>query len=510
MPRLDDPDRWATVDASVWQTQWPIFLGTDQPPPNEVRQILVSDVYQPDSFTIAERLTGPRWLDDHERDGDTWLRTLVRQRLPAHPRMPGSTHEAIVAHLVGETWRVLGKRHDDALVAEALWNQEAPYLVDRIIGWCLHGDPAAPNHTVAGDFNRHGRVFVARFLARYATRLAGLDTDALARLAVAAGLIGLDRKGGPTRCTPIPLPDPTAAADLEHVWRRLAPYTDLVPAVDHLDTLHDHLATGRTRLAWWLDDLIETAFDLLLIQRLTATNPRLQVTVVPKHGRHDNDACTADVVRLLRLPAYAALRATVNTGRVVLTHRGPRMATANPVKLHPDLLRAIHTCDLMVCKGGRVHEMLAGNVAAPMFTAYVAVRPFTEAQAGVDSTDAPLLIFGAEAGEWPWWGFHGRADRTLQLPSGRTIAACHTTVVEHDRRARTRDLLHLVDDLADLVTAWPTVAARYSRAAGAEIRLVHDRLVPHAAALPPTARPVLAQAHDIVTTGATSHAGRTV
>ena len=111
------------------------------------------------------------------------------------------------------------------------------------------------------------------------------------------------------------------------------------------------------------------------------------------------------------------------------------MATANPIKLHSSVIDAIDACDLMVCKGGRVHEMLCGNMAAPMFTAYIAVRPFTETQAGVDSTDAPLVIFGAEPGEWSWWGFHGRADRTMTLRSGRTIAVCHTTVAEHAHRA---------------------------------------------------------------------------
>ena len=446
MRRTLAADRWRSVDAPTWDRLWPTFLGTDQPSPAKVRRILVSDSYQPDSFTIAERFAGPRWLDPDERDGDAWLRGLVTSRLPPQAQEPGRQPDA-VAHVVGETLRVQDYRLDNGRVADVLWNQEAPDLVDRVIGWCLHGDAATPNHDVAGGFNQHGRVFAAQFLGRFAHVLDRLDTGALARVAVAAGLIGLDRKGGPYWCAPIPLPGPAPGADLGEVWRRLRAYTDASQVLHHLDVLLDHVATGPVHLVWWLDDLVETAFDLLLIQRLTTANPRLGVAVVPKNGRHDNDACSADVARLLRLPAFARLRAAVAYGQVVVSDRGPRMATANPVKLHSSLIDAIDACDVMVCKGGRVHEMFCGNVAVPMFTAYVVVRPFTETQSGVDSTTAPLVVFGAEPGEWSWWGFHGRADRTVTLPSGRAIPVCHTTVAEHTRRVHARDPLDLVGDL---------------------------------------------------------------
>lgn len=476
MRKINRPDQWRRVDTSTWDMLWAVFLGSDQPSRLDVRRILVSDTYQPDSFTVAERLVGPPWLDPDERDGEAWLRSLVARRMPGWDNAAiRGTHD-VIGHVVGETSRVLNYQLDGECVADVLWNQEAPYLVDRIIGWCLQGDATIMNDDVAGDFNQHGQVFTTQFLGRFAHLLDRLDTTALARVAVAAGLVGLDRKGGSFRCTPILLPGPVPDTNLGEVWHRLLPYTEVTPAVDHLDVLLDRLSTGRAHVVWWLDDLIETAFDLFLIQRLTTANPRLRVTVVPKNGRHDNDACTTDVMRLLRLPAFTALRTAVACAQVVVSGRGPRMATANPVKLHHSLIEAISRCDLMVCKGGRVHEMFSGNVAAPMFTAYVAVRPFTEMQTGVDSTEAPLIVVGAETGEWSWWGFQGRAERRLRLPSGRPVSVCHTTVVEHDRRAHTTDPVDLVGDLVRLVGLWPTATARYGRAARAEIKLVHDRL----------------------------------
>jgi hypothetical protein len=503
---IDEPGRWRIVDAGAWERLRPVLLGTDQPSARQVGKILVGGEYQPDSFTIAERMSGPGWLDEQERDGDAWLEALVRRRLPAAvPTGHGRSDPG--AHVAGELRRVLEYRADGHLVAETLWNQEAPYLVDRLIGWCLYGDIAISAH-VSGGFSRHGRAFTGRFLTRFASSLGRLDTAALARVAVAAGLLGLDRKGGPMRCTPIPLPDPGAGTGYDRAWQRLHDVASRKPAVDHLDRLLDRVGTGTARLVWWLDDLIETAFDLLLIQRLVAVNPRLRVVVVPKRGRHDNDACTADVAWMLRTGPLAGLRDAVGTGRVDVSRHGPRMATANPTKLHPTLIDAVAACDVMVCKGGRVHEMFNGNVTAAMFTAYVVVRSFTETQAGVDSTHAPLMIFGAGSGEWPWWGFQARATRNLTLPSGRTISACQTTVAEHTSRVGQRDPLTLAGDLACLVAAWPSVRLRYGRAARAEIQLVLDRLIPHVHGLPSSQRRIVHHASTIITTGAAVDADR--
>jgi hypothetical protein len=498
------PDAWRTIDAVTWRRLRPTILGSDEPNDDAVRRVLVHDAYQPDSFTVGERLTGPAWLDPSERDAAAWLHQLVTSRLPRPSRrLPSDQREAAARHVTGELWRVLGIRTGDQTVADTLWNQEVPYLIDRIIAWCLYDDPTR-SIDVTGGFNRRGEAFVSRFLVRHAADLRRLDTTCLARVAVAAGLLGLDEKGGPSRCAPIPLV--LAASDFTSVWERLHAYTRVPPAVDHLDELLRRVAAGPVRLVWWLDDLIETAFDLLLIQRLVATNRQLRVTIVPKNGRHDNDANFADVRRMLLLPTFARLHPAIRSGRVAISRCGPRMATANPLKLHGSLLDIIATSDLMFCKGGRIHEMFSGNLAVPMFTAYVVVRPFTEAQAGVDSTDAPLMIFGAEPGEWPWWGFQGRARRTLSLPSGRTVPACHTTVAEHARRARTADPLSLVPDLTRLTDDWPRLQHRYSHAARAEIQRLHDRIRPHAAALPSPARAVLDDANRI-TKGELTHAG---
>lgn len=501
MPDVLHRDRWATIDPASWDTHQATFLGSDSPATSQVRRILTIDDYRPDSFTVSQRLQRPAWLDAGERDADAWLQDLVTRRLPAGTQLPAPHRQAAIQHVVGETWRVMSMPTSGRTVADALWNQEAPYLVDRIIAWCLYGTTDRC-FDVTGGFNRRGRDFVARFFTRYAHQLNRLSPAKLLRIAVAAGLCGLDEKGGPARCAPITLPrSPHSGTELSSVWQQLRPYADKSPIVDHVDALLARLAAGEVHLVWWLDDLIETAFDLLLIQKLAMINTRLRVTIVGKNGQYDNDASTTDVTELIGLPPLRDLAKAVASRRVQVSQHGPRMATANPLKLHPTLIDAIATSDMMFCKGGRVHEMFSGTINVPMVTGYVVVRSFTEAQAGVDSTTAPLMIFGAAPGTWPWWGFQGRAERTLTLTSGRTIPACYTTVAEHDKRVRTRNPLDLINDLTLLVNAWPHVRHRYSAPARAEIRLLHDRITAHAGALPPSRLPALQDARTIITTG---------
>lgn len=470
--RLLPPDRWRRLDASLWKGRWWWFLGDDRPDPAGVARLLVNGTYLPDTFTVAERYTQPAWLGAHERDGDRWLHRLIARRLTAFGDLPPEA----VSHVYGQARRLLfDLTHQGIPVAATLYNQEAPYVVDRLAAWCLTRRPWRPVDQHAG-FNRLAHALVADLLTRHGAQLAALDPADLLRVAVAAGLVGLDLKGGPAPPgVPIPLAGWSPGPATTTVWRRLREHATRPPPIDHGPALLDETASGPARLVWWVDDLIETAFDLLVVQHLVTVNPRLHVVLVPKNGRYDNDAHTGDVTRFLRHPTLGGLRRAVVAGRVHISARGPRMATAHPLRLHTTLVSQAASADVMMCKGGRVHEMFNGNLAVPTYTGYALVREFMQAQAGYDPATAPLLIFHADAGEWPWWGFHGRAT-PRRLPSGNTVAACHSTIAEHLHRATTTDVGWLAADLARLVDLWQVFSDRYITAAGREIALLRQRL----------------------------------
>ncbi len=476
--RLLPPDQWREVDTTVWRRRRETFLCSDQPDPDGNLGILVRATYQPDSFTVAERHDSPPWLAADERDPEKWLTRLIADRLRATPGLAGNpaAMRAAIRHVLTQTRRLLDlPGAHGATVAEELHNQEIPYVIDQVAAYSMLENPDA--EPKPGMFHRLGHAVVADLLGQHAEQLITLDIATLMRVATAAGLIGLDLKGGVTRCVPIPLPGLHQGGPTMPIYRNLLRHARQPPALDHTDSFLADVVHGPARLVWWLDDLIESAFDLLVIQRLTTINRRLRVIIVGKNGQHDNDASHRDIARLLRLPALSAIAGSMAEGRVRVIRFGPRMATANPLKLHPSLANEISQADLMWCKGGRIHEMFTGNVNSAIYTGYVVVREFTESQAGHDASTAPVMIFKTAPGEWPWWGFHGRAHRRIAVRADRRIRACHSTVAEHHARANATRPDPLTRDLRRLLTLWPTVQSRYGNAARAEIKLVRDRLI---------------------------------
>jgi hypothetical protein len=140
------------------------------------------------------------------------------------------------------------------------------------------------------------------------------------------------------------------------------------------------------------------------------------------------------------------------------------------------LLRGLSQADAVVVKGGRNHELLVGTLARPLWTGYVLTQEFTEAQAGYDAREAPLVLVHSTPDHRPWWGWRGRAHRTVAVAEDRVITAAWSTIADHERRARTNDPDLLYVDLAWMVEAWPQMRQDYAQLARTEIGYVAARL----------------------------------
>lgn len=476
-PRVLHPDKWCSLDAAVWRTHRQVLLCSDAPEPDRNRRLVVNGSYQPDTFTVAERVEGPEWLPVDERDYPRWLRGLVARRLTGVAGISRDMAPAAVTHVADQVMWLLDQDLDGATVAHTLFNQELPYVVDRVIAHCLLGDVTAPTDQ-ANRYRRLGHTLLTELLVRRRHTLTGMDPATALRVAITAGLVGLDVKGGaPLPCPPIRIGDYATGPHriAERVWGELAERA-APPAVDHTASFIAAVTSRPAKLVWFLDDLIESGFDLIAIQTLTAANPRLTVHIVPKRGRHDTDADYHDVVRTLRLPALAPLGATAAAGRVTISQSGPAMAAANPLKFSPDLAGHVRSADVVFAKGGRIDEMLAGQLPVPLYSAYVVVRDFTESIAGMDARGAPGVLVASSPHRRAWWGWRGRAHRTITLHDGRTIPAVHTTVAEHHRRATTTDPAVIRHDIASLLARKSTYTGRDQHVADAELRRLHDRL----------------------------------
>lgn len=475
--RLTAATQWITPDQQQWRANRDLVLCDEGPDPCAVAMLAAG---QPDSFTVAERLNAPApWLAEHERDGDKWLRALVRRRLQQWPQLARDSEARSLAtvHVHDQFRRVLEwPTVSGQPVADVLWNQEAPYVIDRVAAWCLLGHPAAVVDQAPAVIEQ-SHVVATGLLDWFADRQRDFDLAAMMRFASAAGLLDLDIKGGRSACPPIDTgllrrsggrPD-SLAAELVRAARRPM-------VVDDVLSLLMAVGQGSARLVWFTDDLIETAFDLLVIQRLIRLNRRLTVTIAPRSRFTDNDATYDDVVRLLRHPALSKLANACHAARVHVNPHGPALAAPVLPKLAPAMLRDLHEANGVVVKGGRNHELMIGTLDRPMWTGYVVTREFTESQAGYDARSGPLIFAHSPPGGRPWWGWRGRAERALAVAEDRTISACWSTIADHRRRMTSTNPAELAGDLTELARSWPRLHTDYARSAGSEIRTLADRL----------------------------------
>lgn len=188
-------------------------------------------------------------------------------------------------------------------------------------------------------------------------------------------------------------------------------------------------------------------------------------------------------MRLLRHPALSELAEACHAARVHVSPHGPAFAAPVLSKLSPALVRDLHESDGVVVKGGHNHELLIGTLDRPMWTGYVVTREFTESQAGYDGRSGPLVFVHSPPGGRPWWGWRGRAERTLAVAEDRSISACWSTIADQRRRTTSSDPAELAGDLAELARSWPSLHTDYARSASGEIRMLADRLT-HVSRLP--------------------------
>ncbi|MFD7225879.1 ARMT1-like domain-containing protein [Streptomyces sp. NPDC059892] len=332
----------------------------------------------------------------------------------------------------------------------------------------MFGDVRAP--VVTHRTYAHRSVHAALELASLVAERCGRDLAALLRYSLAAGLIGAGQKlRAPAPGTALPVGDSGEPAEAaRRLWPTYRELAERPLRVDHWEAFRADVLDGPCRLVWFFDDCAETVIDLLLLDRLVAANPRLQLTLVPKSLPCYTDADTALVLRLLDSPRLRAL----GVGRLRATDvctTGPSMATANLRKLSPELTRALDEAQCVFVKGTNVHEMFQGGISKVMYTGFVLVSEFNESAMGVDATTAPLFLVRSEPGEYTNWGFEGRRDRTVRYADGREVRLCWSTLMDRERRkqctepALLRDDAHLLESLAEQVAPRTRAALRSER-----------------------------------------------
>jgi hypothetical protein len=457
------------------------FLCDDAADPQFNDSIMTSPNFKPDSFSVLDRMSNNEFLSEGERDFGHWLGLLVKRKLELLLQEGFIRLQALqdtIDFCVDQVRLLLAFVVGDQPIASILLNQELPFVLDRVLAFCLFGNPSFEIYTHRA-FNTFAFRVVPQIIQHRLWRK-DISPEKLLLFSIASGLIGIDMKrSGPALTDFIPfkplLNEPAVSVG-EFIWDKLNAFTSRGFFLECWNAFSDQVTRQECNLVWFFDDFIESLFDLIFIQELMITNQRLRVTLVPKNGRFDNDAAYGDITAFLRLLPFKELCKQLSRERLKISRHGPRMGTASLKKLSPELTQEIHQCDCVFIKGSGIHEMFQGGIQKPCYTAYVLAREFNESESGFDARRGPLLFFQTEPGEYAFWGFKGRAIRRIMFDDGREIAACFSTIREHEHRKQLTDPAEILRERQMLLKMQRYIGQEYSAAFNEELVLLSRKL----------------------------------
>lgn len=191
------------------------------------------------------------------------------------------------------------------------------------------------------------------------------------------------------------------------------------PIFDYDELINSIESKPHFNLVWMTDDIIESYFDLIIIERLL-TNYDLTINLIPKNGRFGNDASFDDICTMLS----PKLREFKENGRLNLSNKGPKMAAANLRKLSKEHADSIVNSDALLLKGCRISEMFNGGINADTYVAYSIVRKLSENLTGFTAESNSTILVHLNPGEYAFWGVKGCEEIF-------SIGHAYSTITDH-------------------------------------------------------------------------------
>lgn len=437
-------------DKAVWALDLPLsksdqdYLASNiMHPPYQVANIqAVHNIfgidYSPGLFFISERKSQPEYLTDEEgRDYDTWIRLMTYSYLRSLQDtgyISSKLDDSILDSVGGSCLKVMETpARDGRPLCEHITNQQVTDVLSRIIKAIITGNMFAPLH-IFKKFNRCGKNLALDILRS----INPSDLLMNLRRSIIAGSVGLDVK----RLQVSIGPSPIVTRNTININSTIKPKrSSLVQAeidnrakecfaIDFCQKFLDLIltSTNNISLIWFTDDLIETVFDLYNMQAWLNVNANLNITVVPKHGQHANDASFEDVVEIISDHLFSGLRTNLG-GRFNILMNGPAGSGINAFEFGPSILTALISADVVVFKGARAFEMAQG-MNKEVYFGFNVLRSFTESLTGLDAKNAPSVFLQREPGMPSFNGFRDRAERKKTFGK-RSIGVAKTTTIEY-------------------------------------------------------------------------------
>lgn len=431
---------------------------------------LFDDGYVPGLFWICERVASADFLwDENIQDYGEWVRHVTRAALRSLTVRDGSSGPftpltyRMVEFLVNSVLAALDLPCQGRTLAACHTNQQADALIWRIIKLFLFGDPETDLPTQQ-EFNELAREAISPILNWLADR----SIDEMWRIAIDAGLIGVDLKesflgthitgpGSMSRAIPLKVGSGITSAHeiLDELMRRSTEPLGIDFRPEYADEV---LASAEPRsVAWLTDDYIETAFDLKLIEAQMRMKSDLFFTVIPRDGSHRQDASYEDVMTLLSGEmSFASLRDLHRSGRLHVCPAGPRTSSIDGRMFSEEAANHLAAAHVVVIKGARSYEMLQG-LKKPTYYCLSGNHSFTESLTGLDMSLAQGILLRQDPGVLTYADFRARATRRAYTKSGREYGLARMTASEYAfarRSANYREHLKRFSNQVDECNAW--------------------------------------------------------
>lgn len=436
------------------------FLADDSSE-NSYLRILSSPLFKPQSFTIGERQSSIITLDRTEADFDRWCESLIMDQLHRIAESEEITftnlHE-ILPIIKTNVLYFLEFKIEGINIKNKIWNQEFVDILRNIISFSLFGDPNV-NLKTHKRFNDLARKIIPGTIKKM--EMEKLNIASILKVSIASGLSGLDLKGSPAASSifshpGIPMKEylgKPLGTYMNIYYRKLIDKANSPTPIFHWNQFQGALTAkkGIINIVWFLDDYIESYFDMLFLQKLLNIYKNVNIVVIPKNGTFGNDTSWSDIENILYLDIFKPLGIYLKTERLSICKNGPRMGTVNLKKLSKEVISLIENSDFVVIKGCRSHELVQGGLKKPSFTMFVVSREMSERITGYDARKSPIVFLYLSPGEYAFYGLKSKNIRTKKFSDDRKIYVCNSTLGDHARRCNIRDPEELIQELETIL-----------------------------------------------------------
>ena len=291
-------------------------------------------------------------------------------------------------------------------LAERISFTEYPYILTNLVSFSITGKAENTLHPEK-KFNETGKCVALEILKRHLPN--EWDARSLMLCAIQSGMIGLDQKESQAYANDIGI-EAGSILRAEEAFHSLQNEIKNIGVFEYDYFEAMFLIPEESRhLAFFTDDMIETVFDLKLIEAMLKRNPLLTVTIIPKDGQYGNDASYIDVISLLtyqdvwkELPVFAA------QGRFHVCQGGNQSGISDVRKLPEATLEVLRIVDGVLFKGCRGMEISQGRLDIPCFYAFTVIRDFNQSQTGLHGDRHPAVLCFCPPRRKLYWGFQAR------------------------------------------------------------------------------------------------------